>query len=404
MTDVNSLLAAIADLGRDPRGPGYLRPGFSSVELGLREWFLGEAAARCLDIEIDGNGVIWAWATPPGDGAIVTGSHLDSVPGGGAFDGPLGVTSALAALDELRADGRLHAARRPFALAVFPEEEGSNFGVACLGSRLMTGAITPEKALALKGAEGGTLADAVGAYGLDPTRMGRREDLERRIGTFLELHVEQGRALIDAGQAVAIGSSIVGHGRWKLSFTGQGNHAGTTPMAHRADPVVAASRLIGDVPELAGTHRGAVATVGRTAIHPGGTNVIASRMDVWLDVRHEAEDVVEAVVSAIGERASQRSEDTGVQVTLSRESFSPTTRFHSGLNDRLRSVLPEAPLLPTGAGHDAGILAARVPSAMLYVRNPSGVSHAPEEFCEPGDARVGARALAEVLAAELTRP
>lgn len=408
MSDVVSLLDQIEDIGRDPRGPGYLRPGFSAEERTLREWFLSEADARGLDTEVDGNGITWAWATEPGENAVVTGSHLDSVPGGGAFDGPLGVASALAAVDELRASGRLDASGRPLALAVFPEEEGSRFGLACLGSRLLTGAVAAEKALALTDAEGTTLADALTAYGLDPARAGRDEERLGRIGSFLELHVEQGVGLAGTEHAVAIGSSIIGHGRWHFRFTGQGNHAGTTPLTHRADPVVAASRLIGDIPDIAAAHAGAVATVGRTLIHPGGTNVIASAMDFWLDIRHPDDEVVAAVLADITRRAHERAAESGyagreVAATVDQESYSATTEFHSAFNERLSGLLPGAPLLPSGAGHDAGILAAHVPSAMLYVRNPTGVSHAPEEACEDEDARAGVKALADALAMELAR-
>lgn len=402
MSDVVSLLRQIEDTGRDSRGPGYQRPGFSPTERELRDWFLAEADRRGLDTEIDANGITWAWATSPGENAVVTGSHLDSVPGGGAFDGPLGVASALAAFDELKSSGALERARRPLALAVFPEEEGSRFGVACLGSRLITGAIDADRALGLKDAAGDSFADVARGYGLDPNRIGRDESRLAGIGSFIELHVEQGVGLINTDQAVAIGSSIIGHGRWHFAFTGQGNHAGTTPMSHRADPVVAASRVIGDIPTLAAaTDARAVATVGRTLIHPGGTNVIASAMSFWLDIRHADDAVVEQVLAAISARAQEHAAGAGVAVSISQESYSPTTHFTVELNDRLRSVLPDAPMLPSGAGHDAGILAAHVPSAMLYVRNPTGVSHAPEEACEDADARAGVQALAAVLEREL---
>lgn len=402
MSDVVSLLSQIEDTGRDTRGPGYQRAGFSNTERELRDWFLAEAARRGLDTEIDANGITWAWATAPGDNAVVTGSHLDSVPGGGAFDGPLGVASALAAFDELKESGALERAQRPLALAVFPEEEGSRFGVACLGSRLITGAIDSDKALGLKDADGDTFADVARGYGLDPNRIGTDRARLEAVGSFIELHVEQGIGLINTDQPVAIGSSIIGHGRWHFSFAGQGNHAGTTPMGHRADPVVAASRVIGDIPTLAAaTDTSAVATVGRTLIHPGGTNVIASGMSFWLDIRHADDAVVKQVLETISKRAQAHAGDTGVQVSISQESYSPTTYFTKELNSRLTSVLPDAPLLPSGAGHDAGILAPHVPSAMLYVRNPTGVSHAPEEACEVDDQRAGVTALVKVLEGEL---
>src|SRR5699024_4436072 len=245
MSDVVSLLSQIEDTGRDTRGPGYQRPGFSATERELRDWFLAEADRRGLDTEIDANGITWAWATPPGENAVVTGSHLDYVPGGGEFDGPPRVASARpAAVAELKASGALERARRPLARAVFPGGEGSRFGVACLGSRLLTGAIETDRALGLKDSAGDTFADVARGYGLDPDRVGRDQSRLAGIGSFIELHVEQGIGLAGTDQAVAIGSSIIGHGRWHFSFTGQGNHAGTTPMSHRADPVVAASRVI----------------------------------------------------------------------------------------------------------------------------------------------------------------
>lgn len=402
MSDVVSLLAQIEDTGRDTRGPGYQRAGFSNTERELRDWFLAEAARRGLDTEVDDNGITWAWATAPGDNAVVTGSHLDSVPGGGAFDGPLGVASALAAFDELKTSGALERAKRPLALAVFPEEEGSRFGVACLGSRLITGAIEADRALGLTDANGDTFADVARGYGLDPNRIGTDKARLEKVGSFIELHVEQGIGLINTDQAVAIGSSIIGHGRWHFAFSGQGNHAGTTPMSHRADPVVAASRVIGDIPTLAAaTDASAVATVGRTLVHPGGTNVIASGMSFWLDIRHADDAIVKQVLEAISRRAREHAEGAGVEVSISQESYSPTTYFTAELNSRLTSVLPNAPLLPSGAGHDAGILAPHVPSAMLYVRNPTGVSHAPEEACEVDDQRAGVSALVTVLEGEL---
>lgn len=401
-TTVTSLMSAIADTGRDPARGGYSRPVYSTAELDLRSWFFAEASARGLDVETDRNGIIWAWwDAPSGDrtGAIVTGSHLDSVPGGGAFDGPLGVASALAAVDALRAQGRRP--DRAIAIAVFPEEEGSRFGIACLGSRILTGAIPIDRALALKDEEGTTFAELSAKAGLDPAHMGA--DLERlgQLGAFIELHVEQGRGLIDLGQSVAIGSSILGHGRWRLSFTGQGNHAGTTLMRDRRDPLVAAGSLIGQIPGIARRFDGARATVGRLQPVPGGTNVIASRVDVWLDARHPDDDVTAQVVTEIAARAELLAFEQGCAVTVREESLSPTVAFDSNLRRRLEVALPDAPVLDTGAGHDAGILAAHIPTAMLFVRNPTGVSHAHEEHVEDADAEAGAVVLADVLMSEL---
>ena len=392
---VGSLLASIEDVGRDARRGGYSRPVYSTAELDLRAWFEAEAQQRGLDVETDRNGILWAWWGPPQDGALVTGSHLDSVPGGGAFDGPLGVASALAAIDVLR--GRAVRPRRSLALAVFPEEEGSRFGVACLGSRLLTGSIDADKARNLRDADGTTFADAARANGLDPDRLGRDDQALSRIGDFVELHVEQGRGLGDGGPAVAVGGSVLGHGRWRLSISGQGNHAGTTAMADRADPMVAAAHIVLAVQQAAARLEGARATVGRIEPVPGGTNVIASRVDLWLDARHPQDTATLELVETIHGKAQKIAAFEGCTVSLSRESWTGTTEFDAGLRRSLELSLPGAPVLPTGAGHDAGILAAHVPAGMLFVRNPTGISHSPEEHVEPEDAEAGAVALADVL-------
>jgi N-carbamoyl-L-amino-acid hydrolase len=325
----------------------------------------------------------------------VTGSHLDSVPGGGAFDGPLGVASALAAVDILKSRGIVP--RRSLAITVFPEEEGSRFGVACLGSRLLTGAIDTAKALNLRDGDGNTFADVARTNGLDPRHIGPDSLALGRIGQFVELHVEQGIGLGANGPAIAIGSSILGHGRWKLTVTGQGNHAGTTLMADRADPMVAAAQIILAVRKIAAAQPEARATVGRLIPVPGGTNVIASRVEMWLDARHPDDDVTARLIESIYRSSQEAAAREGCSVALTEESYSKTVHFDVGLTQRIGNVLPGAPLLATGAGHDAGVLAGHVPSAMLFVRNPSGISHSPEEYVADEDADAGATALADVL-------
>ncbi|WGW13210.1 allantoate amidohydrolase [Saxibacter everestensis] len=395
----NAHLAAIADIGRSTAG-GYARHVFTGAETTLREWFVAEAERLGLDIELDRNSNIWAWWGPPGDGAVITGSHLDSVPGGGAFDGPLGVASALDAVQRLQAEGFKPA--KPFALMVFAEEEGSRFGVACLGSRLMTGAIGADKALALRDVDGLTFADAARAAGFAPERMGQDEQALRRIGTFVELHVEQGRGLIDLDRPVGVGSSILAHGRWRLSFSGTGNHAGTTAIDERRDPMIAAAASVLAARSVAAAGDGVRATVGRLVPRPGGTNVIASHVDAWLDVRAGADLVTRAAVDEIVEQAQAAADREGCELQVREESYGGEVFFDPALAGRISGVLGRSmdctvPMLSTGAGHDAGILAAKVPTAMIYVRNPSGISHAPEEFAEPADVAAGVGALVDVL-------
>ncbi|MHA7155314.1 allantoate amidohydrolase [Arthrobacter sp. TMN-50] len=404
MNTVSDLLESISDVGRDRARGGYSRPVFSPPELELREWFTAEASSRGLEVSADRNGIMWGWwDTASGDrtGSLVTGSHLDSVPGGGAFDGPLGVAAALAAVDVLRERGV--EPHRGLAVAVFPEEEGSRFGVACLGSRLLTGAIDADRVRHLKDHDGNTFADVSRANGLDPERLGRDEDTLRTIGDFVELHVEQGRALIDLDAPVGVGSSILGHGRWRFSVQGQGNHAGTTLMADRADPMVVAAQIILAIRRIATSQDDARATVGRVQPVPGGTNVIASRVDLWLDVRHPDDAVTAALVESIHGQAQKAAAFEGCSVTLTEESFSTTVHFDPALQRQLQNSLrgsnggAPACALPTGAGHDAGILAAYVPSGMVYIRNPTGISHSPEEYVERPDADLAATALADVL-------
>jgi N-carbamoyl-L-amino-acid hydrolase len=223
---------------------------------------------------------------------------------------------------------------------------------------------------------------------------------------FVELHVEQGRGLIDLGQPVAIGTSILAHGRWRLEFTGQGNHAGTTRMAGRHDPVVAAARTVlaaRDLGQAADDHhddskkRQARATIGRAELIPGGTNVIASAAVAWLDARAHDDAALAALVGDITGAARATAAAEGCAVTVTQESLSPLVEFDAALRERIAGLLPGAPRLATGAGHDAGVLAALIPTAMLFVRNPTGISHAPQEGATDGDCRAGVDALTTVL-------
>lgn len=390
-----SLLAEIAEIGRDPVRGGYSRRVFDPAELELRAWFTNRATALGLTVQTDANSNLWAWWGAPGPDAVVTGSHLDSVPGGGAFDGPLGVVSALAAVGRMRAAG--FAPDRPFAIAVFAEEEGSRFGVACLGSRLTSGAIRPERALALTDSSGVTFGAALAAAGGDPALVGRDGATLARIGCFVELHVEQGRDLVDRGEPVAVATSILAHGRWRMRLTGEGNHAGTTPMPDRHDPVVALASAILAARRRGADREGARATVGRITVVPGGTNVIASVAEGWLDVRAGSEAAVRALVTAVSDDAREAAHAEGCGFELIEESFAPEVVFDPVLRDRLAALLGGVPTIPTGAGHDAGVLAAEVSTAMLFVRNPSGVSHAPAESADDDDCEAGVDALERVL-------
>ena len=399
--DVVGLLGEIADIGRDSVRGGYSRHLFEPAELALREWFTRRAGALGLDVELDRNGNIWAYWGARGSGTITLGSHLDSVPGGGALDGPLGVASALSAVARLRGQGVVPA--RPVAVVAFAEEEGSRFGVACLGSKLMVGAIDPARAVELTDATGVTFAAAAAPVGLDPGGLGRDGERLASLAAFVELHVEQGRGLADMGAPVAVAASILAHGRWRLRFSGEGNHAGATTMRDRRDPVVAAAAAVLAARDIAarhddpshGTH--GRATVGRLIPVPGGANVIASRVDAWLDVRGDSDASARALLAEIIDAIRDRAASYGCQVAVTEESYSGPVAFDADLRTRLADALGGPPLLATGAGHDAGVLADILPTAMLFVRNPTGVSHSPLETASDDDCRAGVDALATVL-------
>ena len=387
--------ADLAPVGRDTTTGGYRRYAWTGTDAVLREWFRGEAEKRRMDVVPDRAGNLWAWTADPdaqGPGLVV-GSHLDSVPDGGAFDGPLGVVSAFAALDELTARG--WSPGSPVAVTCFADEEGARFGVACAGSRLLTGALDADRARALTDDDGTTMAEAMAAAGHDPRGLGRDDETLRRVGTFLELHVEQGRGLVELSSTVGVASSIWPHGRWRLDLRGRADHAGTTRLADRDDPMLALAAAIQEARDAAGRH-GALATVGKLRVSPNGVNAIASEVTAWLDARGPREDDVRAVVEEVGAAAG---------ATPVEESWTPSTGFDPGLRDRLTAVLAGAdgalaPVLPTGAGHVAGILsAAGIPTGMLFVRNPTGVSHSPAEHAEPADCHAGVAALARAIEA-----
>ena len=399
--------ADLAPVGRSASTTGYNRSPFGTAERECHAWFVEQCRARGLRVEHDGNGNTVGWwevSTGSSASAVLTGSHLDSVLDGGAYDGPLGVVSALAAIDLLRERG--FEPGRPVGVAVFAEEEGSRFGLACLGSRLAVGATSPEQARELTDRDGVPLEDAMAATGLEPA-LGRSAWLDR-VGCYIELHVEQGRDLVHRDQPVGVASAIWPHGRYRFDFAGEANHAGTTLMEDRHDPMLTCAMTA-----LAANKQarlvGQRATFGRLEVAPNGTNAVPSRVIAWLDARCESEEQLTALVETIEKQAHNRAGRDGTQLTVTAESVSPAVVFDRDLAQRLASggfetgaarlpQPPMKPIIPTAAGHDAGILsAAGVPTAMLFVRNPTGISHSPAEHAETTDCLAGVTALADAL-------
>jgi beta-ureidopropionase / N-carbamoyl-L-amino-acid hydrolase len=376
----------IEDVGRTRSG-GYRRFAWTAQDATLREWFTAAATSLGLDVVTDRAGNTWAWWGDPdaaGPGVVI-GSHLDSVPEGGAFDGPLGVVSSLATVEALQRKG--FAPNRPVGVTCFADEEGARFGIACAGSRLLTGALDADRARSLRDADGTTMAEAMASSGHDPRRLGRDDETLRRVGTFVELHVEQGRGLVHRDAPVGVGSAIWPHGRWRFELTGRADHAGTTRLADRCDPMLDLAALVTGARAAAERHD-AVATVGKVRVDPNGVNAIPSAVTAWLDARGSDEQAVHQVVADLA----------AVHGGPLEESWTPRTPFDPSLTERLAQLLGGVPVLETGAGHDAGVLAlAGVPASMLFVRNPTGVSHSPHEHADRDDCLAGVEALTRVV-------
>jgi N-carbamoyl-L-amino-acid hydrolase len=384
--------SALSPLGRAASSGGYFRQPYTSVETELRAWFTEQCEARGLSVEPDGNGNLLAW-WGAGTDAVLIGSHLDSVLDGGAYDGPLGVVSSLAAVDLLRERGVAPA--RPVVVGAFAEEEGSRFGLACLGSRLASGSTTAAQAQDLRDRDGVPLLDAMAAAGVEPS-VGRADWLDR-VGCFVELHVEQGRDLVDRDAAVGLASGIWPHGRFRFDFTGQANHAGTTRMEDRRDPMQTFATTALAASEHA-RQAGQRATFGRVSVEPNGTNAIPSRVTAWLDARCDTEEELARLVGDIERQGAERAGRDGTSLSVTAESVSGLASFDAALTGRLAGCLGGAPVIATQAGHDAGILASTgLPTAMLFVRNPTGVSHSPDEHASTDDCLAGVEALADCL-------
>jgi beta-ureidopropionase / N-carbamoyl-L-amino-acid hydrolase len=274
------------------------------------------------------------------------------------------------------------------AVVAFADEEGGRFGVACAGSRLLTGLLAPDRALALRDDDGVTMAEALRRAGREPGTLGADREVLDLVGEVVELHVEQGRGLADLDASVGVGSAIRAHGRWRFDLDGRPDHAGTTRLEDRDDAMLRHAQVV-LAARAAAERCGAVATIGKVRVDPNGVNAIPARVTSWLDARADDEATVRAMVDEVADVAGT------VPVE---ESWTPRVDLDPTLRDRLSARLGGVPVLPTGAGHDAGILAlAGVPTAMLFVRNPSGTSHAPEEHAERDDCLRGIEALADVL-------
>jgi allantoate deiminase len=342
--------------------------------------YLGAWMERCgISVRVDDAGNLRGVypASSPGRPRLFIGSHLDTVPNAGAFDGVLGVVLAVALVELLEKQPL------PFSIEVvgFSEEEGVRFGVPFIGSRALAGTIDTDL-LERTDAYGRSIADAIFDYGLDPSCLGKARADDDALG-YLEFHIEQGPVLDDLSIPLGIVNTIVGQSRLTVTFTGLTNHAGTTPMQARRDAVAGAAEWITAVEALAQHTPSLVATVGRVLARPGTTNVVAGLCEASLDVRHASDDVRATAVEALRRTAQKIAERRQLSVHwdthLDQRSVAMSPALVAALERAVAAQGVPVHRIDSGAGHDAMIMATRMPVAMLFLRSPGGISHHPDE-------------------------
>lgn len=327
---------------------------------------------------------------------LVLFSHIDTVPNAGAFDGPLGVILALEAV-ALLADEQL-----PFAVEViaFSEEEGIRFGFPFFGSMAVTGQVVPAT-LERRDSQGASVAEALYGFGLRPQNIATSCALAPATFAALEVHIEQGPVLETEDLSLGVVEAIVGQSRFELTFTGQANHAGTTPMRLRHDALAAAAQWVTDVERYAANYEQLVATVGQLEVSPGAVNVVAGEVRATLDVRHPKDESRHAAVANLLTKAELAAAQRGVRVSAKATSKQAAVSMNRKLTVALQEAAARAGneihAMFSGAGHDAMILAPHVPTTMLFVRSPGGLSHHPDETVRVDDIETALRTVLEFL-------
>jgi allantoate deiminase len=310
-------------------------------------------------------------------GRLLIGSHLDTVPNAGAYDGILGVVIAVALLEEL------HGRRLPFGIEVvgFSEEEGVRFGTPFIGSRALVGRLD-NKILETRDAHGISVRKAIEEFGLNPEEIPQAV-LESGALGYLEFHIEQGPVLENLKLPLAAVEAIAGQSRLEVTFLGRANHAGTTPMHLRFDAIAGAAEWIGTVERVAQGIQGLVATVGKIEAKPGATNVIAAEASLTLDVRHRSDEIRTRAVDDLIRQAEGIAARRGLSVRENTLLSHRAVAMDSFLNGEIELAILKTGCKPhgmvSGAGHDAMIIAEKIPSAMIFLRTPGGISHDPAE-------------------------
>ncbi|HEY6376789.1 MAG TPA: allantoate amidohydrolase [Edaphobacter sp.] len=372
----------------------FLSPPMHEVHIRLRQWM--EAAGMAVHIDAIGNlRALYPGITLNAPRFIIA-SHLDTVPNAGAFDGILGVVLGVAIIEELRGQ------HLPFAIEVigFSEEEGVRFSKPFLGSLALVGKLDAET-LTRTDKQGISITEAIRNFGLNPDELPAAALAQEAIA-YLEFHIEQGPVLESESHPLGIVDAIVGQTRLQLTFTGHANHAGTTPMHLRHDAMAAAAEWITVVETYANTHAALVATVGRLEVSPNAGNVIAGTVTASLDIRHPNDHTRTAAIASLLETASTIAAKRGIKTDSHINLEQPAVPMDPHLTHLLQSAATRAArpsrTMTSGAGHDAMILAPHIPSTMLFLRSPGGISHHPDETVLPEDVEAALATAMEFLA------
>jgi hydantoinase/carbamoylase family amidase len=390
---VTERLNVLAGIGRDPRG-GLSRFAYTPEHAEACRLVAGWMQDAGLTASVDTAGNVIG--VGPGTGpALAAGSHLDTVPMGGRLDGALGVVAAIECAQALRDAGA--ALRHRFAVLGFADEEGNTFGIGCLTARAVVGELPLERMHAIRHRDGRTLAECVATWDCGLPR-GEAPPL----AAYLELHIEQGPRLEAEGVELAAATAIAGISRSTITFEGQANHAGTTPMTMRRDALWGAAAMVLETRRLAMEAAGdAVGTVGRLDVEPGGTNVVPGLARVRVELRSGDETRLGALRRDVEAVARDLADHYTLSVTISPWDHIPgqplDARVAAALLDAAALRGRRAIRMPSWAGHDAKILAPHVPAGLLFVPSRRGISHAPNEDTDAGDLAAGAQGLLDAV-------
>jgi allantoate deiminase len=396
--DAARVIADLRELDRRTGGPDGARRVCWGAEWRKARSFLTELLTE-LEItpEIDEAGNLWAYLEGEAEPALAIGSHLDSVPQGGWLDGALGVMAALGVLRSW-SESR-ERPPRTLALVDWADEEGARFGRSLFGSSAAVGTLSPVEVKGLRDGEGRGIEDVLAENGVELERAPLAASRLERLGSLLELHIEQGPTLEADGIPIAAVSGTVGIERWRFSFHGRASHAGTTPMDARRDAGLAAAETMLLAERIAGEHDG-VATTGALQLRPGAPTVVPGSAELVVDLRNSESGTLSEMLDEVEAAAQAAARGRGCECSVDRIWHIDPIDFDPGLVEMAREACKEVAgsdrVLVSGALHDAAEAARKVPAAMVFARSIGGVSHTPEEDSSDEDLELAIRAYARL--------